>query len=267
MGTHCVSEFQVLYELRDVWDEVTGSGKGAFQVDTRIDRYAKDESSWDDLDVADLFTALERRFGFSCSNEEWNSLFRFDSELSAAEWQRDVAPQLTFGALARFVAERATVGPKIEPISFHPITVLGRRCALAGAFTGIERVAQVAGEAAQFAPGSRIIDTFRGASLDNFWRELRWWTEDRLPELPKFWRLIRDRVRLLGCLLSAAAMLASWMMGSFIPVIVTVAMSAVAFKVASACKRAVDPVPRQFTTFRDLAEWIVNNDIPAKAAS
>jgi hypothetical protein len=139
----------------------------------------KADGTWDEIDFADIFRGLERFFGFECAHKEWLDFFGFDVvKRSIAEWDQKVAPNLTFGALARFIADRA---PRIA--SFDPISVFGRDCESAGVFSGIHRLA-----GQRFAPSARIIDVMRGHGLDRFWTQLRWMTENSIPPLPSFWR-------------------------------------------------------------------------------
>ncbi|MGC3965899.1 MAG: hypothetical protein QM775_00560 [Pirellulales bacterium] len=263
-----ITELRVLYELRGEWAAVSGCMVGAFQGDTRIDEYSQAEGSWEELDFADVMFRFERHFGFTCGEDEWNELFRFDLATSDhTVWKAEVAPRLTFGALARFIAARATVVPQIEPITFQPVTLLGRTCAPAGAFVGIEQAAKLAGDEVRFAPSMRIIDAFRGERLDEFWRELRWWTNNALPELPKHWRGAPSEALSLGCLACFVAAFASCVMGSFLPIVAALIVSFLIYKAAAIYKRVADPLPSSFVTFRDLALWITASDFPRKATS
>jgi len=137
MKTQHYTESQVLYGLREAWERVTGIDD-PFDADTQIDTFMKADDTWDEIDFADIFRGLEEFFGFACSDDEWTGFFGFDiAKRSIDEWNQTVAPKLTFGALARFVADRAPI-----IASFDPITVFGRHCASAGVFTGVQRLAE-----------------------------------------------------------------------------------------------------------------------------
>src|SRR5690606_31714730 len=149
------------------------------------DAFMKADGSWEELDFDDIFRGIEKFFGFHCTDSEWNEFFGYRvAERSLDEWERIVAPTLTFGSLAHFVAERAPV-----VATFDPIRVFDRECAPAGVFTGIQSVAdKVTGRSLRFPPNARIFEVVQGHELDNFWTQLRWMTENAAPELPAFWR-------------------------------------------------------------------------------
>ena len=161
---------------------------------------------------------------------------------SIDEWNRTVAPKLTFGALARFIADRA---PMIA--SFDPITVFGRDCASAGVFTGIQRLA-----GRQFAPSARIIDVLRGHDLDSFWTQLRWITEHSIPPLPSFWRGVTGMTGCLGIL----AVIVAWATSNPIFIVPTIVGALVFYMIASAYKQFTNPLPSDIVTFRDLSTLI-----------
>ena len=117
------SESQILFGLREAWQEFTGVND-PFDAETLIYTFMKSDGSWDELDFADIFYGIERFFGFQCSDKEWTDFFGFNApQRGLEEWKQTVAPNLTFGSLARFIAERAPV-----IASFDPITVFGRLC-------------------------------------------------------------------------------------------------------------------------------------------
>ncbi len=141
---------QVLCGLREAWEFATGIDEW-FDAETQIYAFMKADGSWDDLDLADIWFRLERFFGFTCSCEEWKDWFEFDvAKQNFEEWKQNIAPKLTFGALAQFIAKRAPV-----TASFDPVPVFGRNCAAAGVFTGIQEVAdKVMGHCQRFAPSA-----------------------------------------------------------------------------------------------------------------
>lgn len=246
------TESQVLFGLREAWPRFTG-GEDEFDADTRIVAFMKSDGSWDELDLADVCRRIERFFGFSCPDKEWTNFFGFDvAERSPAEWEQSVAPNLTFGSLARFIAERA---PAMA--SFDPIFVLGRPCAPAGVFTGIQCVAnKTTGSEVWFAPSTRIIDVLRGHHLDAFWTHLRWMTEHAMPELPTFWRGVTGVTGCLGIVAVVAAFLAAWSTSNATWIIATLLLAMMSYVMASAYKRFTNPLPSQIVTFRDLSTLI-----------
>lgn len=250
------TEAQVLCHLREVWRDFSGAD-AAFDADTQIDTYMKADGTWDDLDFADIFFRLERDFGFACERKEWLDFFGFDvAKRSVDEWNQEVAPKLTFGALARFIADRAPV-----IASFEPITVLGRPCAPAGVFTGIE---QLTGR--RFAPSTRIIDVMRGHDLDEFWAQLHWMTEHSIPPLPSFWRDVTSMSGSLGLLVGIGGFIAAWATSNPMWIVLTILGAFILYVVASAYKRFTNPLPSDIVTFRDLSTLIAQkrNTLSAK---
>jgi len=218
-----------------------------FDADTRIDTFMKADLTWYEIDFAQMFRGLERYFGFTCSDKEWLDFFGFEvAERSVAEWDETTAPNLTFGALARFIANRAPV-----IASFDPISMIGRDCATAGVFTGIQ---QLAGR--RIAPSVRIFDVIRGRDLDRFWTQLRWMTENVIPPLPFSWRRI---CWLTGCFCVVAMIagaIAIWATSVSIWFAPTTMVAAACYVIASAYKRNANPLPPDIVTFRDLSVLI-----------
>ena len=252
LKTHRYTESQVLFGLREAWQNFTGVDD-EFDADTRIVAFMKSDGSWDDIDLADLFRGIECFFGFRCPDKEWTDFFGFDiAERSPAEWEQSVVPNLTFGSLSRFIAERT---PALA--SFDPISVLGRPCALAGVFTGIQVVAgNIAGSELRFAPSTQIIDVLRGHHLDAFWTELRWRTEHATPELPAFWRGVTGVTGCLGIVGVIAVFFVTWLSKVATLIIPTVLMAFMSYVIASAYKRFANPLPSHIVTFRDLSNVI-----------
>ena len=186
-----------------------------------------------------IFHGTERFFGFKCSDKEWTDFFGFDvADRSLDEWEQSVAPNLTFGSLARFIADRA------QPVaSFDPITVFGRPCAPAGVFTGIQLVAnKTTGNRLRFAPSARIIDVLQGHDLDRFWTQLRWMTEHATPELPPFWRDVTGVTGCLGVLATIGVLIASWATSNPAWIIPALLAAVVSYLISSAYKRFTNPL-------------------------
>lgn len=250
------TESQVLCGLREAWPVVIGVDD-PFDAETQIDTFMKADGTWDEIDFADLFRRLERFFGFSCADKEWLDFFGFDvAKRSIDEWDQSVAPNLTFGALARFIADRAPM-----MVSFDSITVFGRDCAPAGVFAGIQRLA-----GQQFAPSARIIDVMRGRDLDDFWTHLRWMTEHSIPPLPSFWRGVTGMAACLGVLAVIGGLIAAWETSDPIWIAPTIVGALLFYVIASLYKRFTNPLPSDIVTFRDLSTLIARrrNTLGAK---
>jgi hypothetical protein len=249
MDENRYTQSQVFFGLREAWGSITGNDD-AFDLDTRIVAFMKADGSWDDLDFADIFQHLEEFFGFTCSLKEWKDFFGSDRSLD--DWEQNVAPHLTFGSLAQFIADRA---PRVA--SFEPIPVLGRYCLSAGIFTGIQRVAEhVSGKRLSFPPSAQIIDVFQGHDLDNFWSQLRWMTENSIPELPAFWRGVTGNAGCIAFLAALCGFIAAWTTTNVFWIIPALSSGAVLCLIAYSYKRFTNPLPAHIASFRDLATLI-----------
>lgn len=249
------SEAQVLCGLLEVWPEITGVDE-RFDAKTRIDVFMKSDGSWDEIDFADIFRGIERFFRFSCLNQEWFDFFGFGiAKRSITEWEETVAPTLTFGSLSQFVAKRAPV-----IASFEPLSMIGRQCAPAGIFRGIESVAAITSRhQLLFPPSARIIDVFRGHELDCFWTQLRWMTVHAIPELPSSWRNITGITAGWGSLAAIISLLAAWDTSNFAWFAPTVMLAVSAYVISSLYKHFTNPLPPNLVTFRDLSILIANH--------
>lgn len=246
------TESQILCGLRETWFDITGAYDTPFDADTRIDLYLKADGTWHEFDLDEVWKELQEFFGFKCSIDQWKQLFRLDVT-DAEKWESECAPHITFGALARFIAERT------EAISLAPTTILGRRCAPAGAFIGIRRVAQrLRPYCNDFAPSAPIIENFRGRSLDRLWTQLRWMSNGQLRQLPATWRDVTFNTYMWCFLIAWLAMGVSWAFGDYRIVGFAVVGSIIAIVIAEAYHYFRNPLPNDVATFRDLANRIAS---------
>jgi hypothetical protein len=246
------TESQILCGLRETWFDITGAYDTPFDADTQIDLYLKADGTWHEFDLEELCKALEEFFGFKSSDTEWTQLFRLDVT-DAQKWESECAPHITFGALARFIAQRT------EAISLAPTTILGRRCAPAGAFLGIRRVAERLRPATNdFAPSAPIIATFRGRSLNRLWTQLRWMTNGQLMQLPARWRDATFVTYMWCFLISVLAWGVTCALGDYRIAGVAVGGSIIAILIAEAYHYFHNPLPGDVATFRDLANRIAS---------
>jgi hypothetical protein len=215
-----------------------------------------EDGSGDDLDFQDVLLALERFFGFTCPREEWLDFFLLHMAAENPQgWLSSVGRRRTFGSLADFIAERAPV-----LASFDPVNVLGRSCATAGIFAGIEQVAKTCqGWKTPFGPSTRIIEVMRGSTLDDFWTRLRWMTESVIPELPKSWRDSTDFAVCLGILTVIGGLIVAWLASSPIWIAIGLGLAVIFYAAACLYKQAVNPIPRNIVSFRDLSVLIAKD--------
>ena len=242
------SQAQVLYGIREVWNELLGE-EPSFDANTPIYEYMTTDGTWVDFDPDGFAKEFETFFDFACSKDDWNGLFGIEvANRSFDVWQRDVAPTLTFGALANFILERVTA------VSFAPVSVFGKRCKSAGVFKGIQQVAgRVSGKSVHFAPSSRIIDVLRGHTLDQFWRQLRWISEHSIPELPEYWRESTNYANCFGILAVCGAFFMMCFLGDTSYLVGTALVWLIAYSVALLIKYSVNPLPTKIETFKDLS--------------
>jgi hypothetical protein len=181
---------QILCGLRIFWREELGC-ESPFDPDMRIDKQFEAEKDHIDSDrrirgfpkiyyfsLYIMFRGLQRFFGFTSSWEEWKDFFGL-SVRNRDEWEKKVAPRLTFRGLADFIRER------MEAIPLEPLVLLGSSCLSAGIFRGIEQlVHQIRPKARGFGPSTPIRDCLRGRRLHVLWSRLRWIVEDQIPPPP-----------------------------------------------------------------------------------
>lgn len=255
MDAQRYTQSQVLYGLREVWANATGDDD-PFDANTQIYTYMQATGAWGDIDLADLFHCFEKFFNFTCSINEWRNFFSYDiGERSFEIWEREIAPQLTFGALAEFIAERAPA-----KATFAPISVLARYCDAAGVFTGIQQVAEsLRKDCPRFAPSTRIIDVLRGNNLDQFWMHVRWMTEHAPPALPQFWRNIIFRAGVFSFLVAICGVVATWIGSDPVWLIPAISTSVAMYSIAAFYKEVANPLPSHIVTFRDLSQLIANS--------
>src|SRR5688572_21869811 len=167
------SSEQIHCGLRMVLTECLGC-EPAFSPETAFVEFLKAERILDDVDFADVIDRLEEFFGFHCPTAEWTAFVGPTENIEV--WTREYAPNLTFQSLAEFIAER------VDGVSMHPVSLLGRPCAAAGTFLGLEQLArQIVPNVEPFAPSTRIFDRLRGPELWQFWEKLLWISQGRLP--------------------------------------------------------------------------------------
>ncbi|MFT3883170.1 MAG: hypothetical protein QM703_26405 [Gemmatales bacterium] len=254
MNNERYSQAQVLCGLREVWLDRIGM-PATFEADTRIDMYVKTHGFGDECDLDVVCRGAEQLFGFTCSDKEWADLFGLEiAKRNHREWEQSIAPYLTFGAMANFIADRAPV-----VASFESITMLGRPCASAGIFTGIEKVAEkVIGER-RFAPSSRIPDVIRGNDLERFWTQLRWMTEDTVPELSGFWRGVTSYALLFGLLVISLGIIGAKITSELYLLVLSPVVAVAVYLLARFYKRLANPLPSHIASFRDLSVLIAES--------
>jgi hypothetical protein len=116
----------------------------------------------------------------------WLRLPRKDRSKAAADrWRMELAPRITVRDLANCIAKRA------PGVSFAPVTVLGQKCASAGAFLGICRLPEMRGRTVP--PSACLRSYLRGWTLRSLWGRVEWISGERLPALrPRLWWSLRN---------------------------------------------------------------------------
>ncbi|MCG8405043.1 MAG: hypothetical protein MI923_07600 [Phycisphaerales bacterium] len=188
---------QAMCGLRNMMSERIGI-PGWFSYETRVVKFLKDnenilEHYWVfDEDNPEwlrcvvqvyMFEVAKEAFSIRIDEDAWRRFWGLETE-DLEEWMS--ASQQTFGDLAHFILER------LGPVDFRPLQMMGRTCEAAGAFRGIEAVAnQVDPFVKPFAPSTSVTQRFVGEDLRDLWRRLRWRSENRIPCLRK---TVRSRI-------------------------------------------------------------------------
>ncbi|WP_417381276.1 hypothetical protein [Gimesia sp.] len=254
------TEKQILYGMYECWCDAMGTDS-TFDAETRVDLHMKADELWDEIDLADIFYRFEKQFDFDCTLEEWDQELGLGFGgpfLSVEEWERDVAPKFTFGAIARFIQKRA-----INTVSFEPVTVIHRECGPAGAFYGIEQLFGKLPYEERFGPSTKIIDVLRGRNLNRFWSELWWRTEFAIPRLSNSWRDIDGWGCLIGGLAIVAAIPISILTENYLYLFVMAVFAFATWYIALLWQYWTNPLPPELQTFRDLAVLIAEHNCDA----
>jgi len=255
------TEKQILSGMYACYCDAIGSDT-PFTAETRVDQHMQADGSWPEVDLADVFYRFEKQFGFESSLEEWTEELGIANVPGLEEWENEIAPRFTFGAIARFIQKRA-----INTVSFQPVTVMDRECGPAGAFYGIQQVVTSTAEAwrdpCRFAPSTRILSVVRGSRLDRFWDELYWRTELKLPRITRAWDSLIDVGCLLAVLAIAIALPVSFVTGNAIYAVMMFVYLLAFWVAASAYRYYSDPLPPELQTFRDLSQRIADLDCDA----
>lgn len=223
--------------------------------------YLRAADALDDVDLEDLCFRWEHEFGIDCTQDEWLAFFQLPTG-DLARWQAEVAPQLTFRALAAFIAER------LPAISCAPVTILGRTCRAAGVFVGIEQlIAAFRSGRRSFGPSTPLRRVLSADEAIHVQRALFWSSGGRYPEPVAGWACFsEDQAGSLWCLraaimimLVAIALPLAWG-GRAVDVVVLLSILLSApFLVYSACRwlyrRRAAHWPPGVRTFRDVVRY------------
>lgn len=248
MFAEMYTQEQILCGLHIFWREHLGC-ESPCEPDMSVIEQLKDEGIYEDIDLADVLFCLKRLFGFQCAWEEWDTFWGIPIQ-DPDEWNRGVAPRLTFRALAEFIREQ------LEPIYLEPITILGKPCRTAGIFRALERLAgQVHPKVSRFGPSTPIRARLRGSRLHKFWDRLRWITKDQIP-LPY-------RIK-LGCggfyvKIGIGLSIALWkrdLEGLWISLGVTALLLLPTALLVGFLNSQLNPLPKEIQTFGDLARYL-----------
>jgi hypothetical protein len=251
---------QIYCGLRQFFTEHLGC-ETPFEPRTPWVEYLKSEGLWDDFWEEDA--ALGYFFGYS--GRDWVEYATGGVE-DRSQWEATVAPFLTFRSLAEFIREHAAA------VSLEPVTLLGKPCATAGAFRGVEGLArQIDPKIPRFGPSTPIQTRLRGPRLYRYWDRLRWVTEDRVPTAATsaFLERLHDFTlrTLLGKL--GLAVLASLVLGDWDTILVSTGAVFLLLILAGWSfwlwkMYRVNPLPEGVHTFGDLARFVVQNSGPTQ---
>ncbi|QDV52745.1 hypothetical protein [Gimesia fumaroli] len=260
------TEKQILTGIFECWCDAMGTER-PFDAETRIDLYMKEDHLRAPVDLLDIIFRLEKLFDIKISRKELYEELGFPETPNLKVWKNEIAPQLTFGVLARFLQKRA-----VNTVSFEPVMVINKECRPAGVFYGIEQISnQLISAKCQVTPSANIIDAFRGYQLNSFWSQLSWRSEVRLPQLSRHWGFLTN----WGCMIAFWGLLIAFPMvfltGNFYILLGAVLYVITTWFINSLYTHRSDPLPPELQTFRDLAVWIAGHDgdairIPANSS-
>jgi acyl carrier protein len=237
--------------LQDFWREELDC-KEPLTPEARIDSYLKRSRLWDDMDLAEVIAEVEEHFGFDAPAEDWAEFFGTGIR-EEKQWEAEVGPRCTFGALADFIVRH------VPPVSFDAVAQFGTNCATAGAFRGIELVArQIRPDLGALRPSTPIRDRLRGRKLDTFWNRVRWMSGDALPPLHAPWRHGLRRAVLVAFLALLAGLVLSLAHGTWTWLVLSAtgfALLRLSLEVAVYCE---SPLPSGIDTFGDLARLLAD---------
>ncbi|MBK8268721.1 MAG: hypothetical protein IPK83_10635 [Planctomycetes bacterium] len=253
----------VLYGLQIIMERDIGISK-PIASSTLFVEHLRDAGIWEELDLADLFSAIDKFFEVKIPWPEWTLLLG-GAHRERAEWEANIAARLTFGHIAQFIAARL-------PITRIPtLRILGKRCLQAGAFHTIEHfVERIDPDDLQFGPSTPIHHRLRGSKLKRVWSQLSWLSEGRLPSLrtppseaARNW--LMGKMWLAFCIALIAKFL-FWLnetrFTEFLGISTLVALSIagivlgvslLVFALSPILNRVEPRLPSGFRTFRDLA--------------
>lgn len=215
--------------------------------DERIDEHLKRTGTWDDLEFFGLWFSCERTFGFSAVPEE----FFGPPMTDPVAWERDVAPRLTYEALADFIAERAPV------VSFDPVEIAGVRCAKAGAFLGLQAVGRGIGDGLpRFTPSTPIRDCLQRSELTELWSRLAWMSDSPPPPLRTRWVDRTWSLFVLACAGLFGGGIAAFALGVAAIFLHAFSFLKVTWTLLKLAERFENPLPEGVVTFGDLARSI-----------
>lgn len=251
MSGKSYTQEQILSGIRIFWRESLGC-ESPFDPDASfvVQFNAERKNLFLVLDLDDVFFGLETHFGFHCPSKEWEAFMAFPTQ-DLREWEKTIAPRLTFRALADFIRER------LNPIFLEPITMLGKPCLTAGIFRALEQLAEkINPKVSRFAPSTPIRARLPGYCLRTFWDELRWIMEDQLPPPPKIILSSRGFFRSLYFKLSIGLLIALWrrdLDGLLAGISVTFALFIPVGVIVAYINTLLNPLPEGIETFGDLA--------------
>jgi hypothetical protein len=161
----------------------------------------------------------------------------------------------------------------VKPISFVPITLLGKPCQTAGSFRGIEQLVQQTNpKGSRFAPSTPIRERLRGVPLQRFWNRLRWMLDDQIPPLPRIKIASRGFLHSLIFKFCIGLLIALWkrdLSGVLAGVATTFALFIPVGVIVAFINNSLCRLPKGIETFGDLARYlaVIIADQQSEAAS
>lgn len=244
---------QILCGLPEIWSQLSGTDEAILHAETCIYDVMISDGTSHEIDFYDVKIRLQQHFQFTCSNDEWSDFLGMNQpDLHFETWLRDVSPQLTFAALAEFIAQRTS------GISFSELAIATSVCRSAGAFTGIQESLHRTVGTHTFGPSDQITDVVQGTNLLACWTQLRWQTENKIPDLPDWFQNLHCHSYCLSIAIFLAAVGLSIAQNSGWPIVVSALLILILGISTAIISRSMNPLPKHLQTFRQLAKHIAS---------
>lgn len=199
-ATRRYSQDRILEGVRVCLSNVYGVDD-PFDEDTPLVAWYRDAGLSDECPLV-MLECIASYFGLRYGQTRWAAWLRLPRHPGAAggermycisrsrkqsidAWEEQIAPTITFGDLARYLAKRATA------VSLEPVTVFGSRCEAAGVFLGITKLPGL--RAKRIAPSTPLLQGMRRCEAPAYFDQVAWAAEAELPPVRRYESVVSFR--------------------------------------------------------------------------